>query len=210
MLEVKKRTRKFRAFAAGTCLRILTPGFYKDAKETLGNFEAKDSFEFPRPSTRIIHKIYGEKPLVGVEIGTGFGDNALSLLHELSIERLYCIDPFVPYLDGEVKIQTGYSSKSEYTLNILSKFKNVTFIRKFSLEACEEIQENVDFVYIDGNHGYDYVLADLLNYYPLIREKGVIAGHDLCWPSVRKALFDFCRLNTITPILRLPDWIIIR
>jgi hypothetical protein len=207
VLEVKKRTRKFRAFAAGTCLRILTPNFYKEAKDSL---EAKDSFEFPRPSTRIIHRIYGEKPLVGVEIGAGFGENALSLLHELSIERLYCIDPFVPYLDGEVKIQTDYLSRSEYTLKMLSKFKNVTFIRKFSSEACEEIHENVDFVYIDGNHGYDYVLADLRNYYPLIHEKGVIAGHDLAWSSVRKALDDFCRVNTIEPILRSPDWIIIR
>jgi len=210
MLAVKNRTRKFRELAAGTCLRVLTPNFYKYVKESLENLEPNDAFEFPRPATRIIHKIYGEKPLVGVEIGTGFGENALSLLRELSIERLYCIDPFVPYLDGEIKIQIAYSSRSEYTLKALSEFKNVTFIRKVSSEACEEIHDNVDFVYIDGNHDYDYVLADLRNYYPLTRKKGVIAGHDVGWPSVRKALYDFCRMNTITPLLLSPDWIIIK
>jgi predicted O-methyltransferase YrrM len=151
----------------------LTPGIYAAVRDSFENFH-----EFPRPSTRIIQGTYGEKPLVGVEIGTGFGENALSLLHELNIERLYCIDPFVPYRDGDGKIKEGYSSRSEHTLKSLSKFKNVTFIRKFSSEACEEIPENIDFVYIDGNHGYDYVLADLRNYYPLVHEKGVIAGHD--------------------------------
>jgi hypothetical protein len=204
VLEVKKRTHKFRAFTAGVCLRVLTPNFYKDVK---GNLEGK---EFPRPSTRTIHRIYGEKPLVGVEIGTGFGENALSLLHELSIERLYCIDPFDPYVDGETKIQTDYLSRSEFTLKILSKFKNVTFIKKFSSEALGEIPEKVDFVYVDGNHAYDNVLSDLRNYYPLVDAKGVIAGHDLDWLSVHTALADFCKMNTITPILQLPDWIIIK
>jgi predicted O-methyltransferase YrrM len=151
-----------------------------------------------------------KKPLVDVEIGTGFGQNAISLLRELSIERLYCIDPFVAYADGEVKIQRNFLLKSEYTLKMLSKFKNVTLIRKTSSEARKEIPKNVDFVYIDGNHGYDYVLADLQNFYPLTAENGIIAGHDLDWPSVHKALDDFCRVNTIKPILLPPDWIIIK
>ena len=204
MSEINKRTRKLRTLAAGICLKILTPNFYEDFKV---NLEAE---EFPRPSTSIIHMIYGEKPLTGVEIGTGFGENALSLLDELSIERLYYIDPFVPYVDGEVRVQTDYLSKSEFTLKMLSKFKNVTFIKKPSSEAREEIPDKVDFVYVDGNHCYDYVLADLKNYYAMVHEKGIIAGHDLAWPSVRKALEDFCRANSITPILRSPDWIIIR
>lgn len=195
-------------FAAGTCLRILTPNLY-EVTENFYEVTENNSFEeFPRPSTRFIHRIYGEKPLVAVEIGTGFGENALSLLHELSIERLYCIDPFVPYLDGDDKIQTIYSSMSEHTLKSLLKFKNVTFIRKFSSEACEEIPENVDFVYIDGNHSYKYVLADLRDYYPLIHEKGIIAGHDVLWSSVRKSLDDFCREKTIRPFVLPPDWII--
>jgi len=209
MLEVKKRTRKFRAVAASTCLRILTPKFYNAAKKALVNYEVGEG-QFPRPSTKLIHGVYGEKPLVGVEIGTGYGQNALNLLRELSIEKLYCIDPFLPYDDGQVKLQKDYLLRSEFTLRTLSKFKNVTFIRKASSEACKEIPENVDFVYIDGNHSYDYVLADLQNYYPLTAENGVVAGHDLDWPSVHKALDDFCMENTITPILLAPDWILIK
>jgi len=210
MLEVRKRTRKLRAIVADTSLRILTPKSYKEIQKNRENYTAVFSTKYPRPSTKLIHGIYGEKPLVGVEIGTGFGENALSLLHELSIEKLYCVDPFVPYDDGVDKNQADYSSKSECTLKLLSRYKNVSFIRKDSSEAVKEICETVDFVYVDGNHAYDFVLADLENYYPIINERGVIAGHDLDWPSVRKALNDFCKMSKITPILWPPDWIIVK
>lgn len=209
MEEVKKRTRKARALAACTCLKILTPKFYIEAKSSLVDYEAKEC-QFPRPSTKLIHGIYGEKPLVGVEIGTGYGQNALNLLSELSIDRLYCIDPFIPYHDGQVNSQTDYLSRSKDTINKLYQFKNVTFIKKTSSEAFREIPKNVDFVYIDGNHDYDYVLADLKNYYPLVAKKGVIAGHDLDWPTVHRALDNFCEVNTTTPILLPPDWVIIK
>jgi hypothetical protein len=202
MLQIKKVTRNVRVSAARACLRILMPNFY---------WAVRDSFnEFPRPSTKIIHRTFREKPLVGVEIGTGFGKNALSLLHELNIERLYCIDPFAPYWDGDGNISMDYWSMSDHTMKRLSKFKNVTFIRKFSSEACEELPKNLDFVYIDGNHGYDYVLADLRNYYPMIHKRGIMAGHDIGWPSVGKALTDFCKENIIKPFALPPDWIIIR
>jgi hypothetical protein len=207
VLEVKSRTRKIRAFAAGACLRVLTPSFYKIAKDSI---EGSENNDLPRPSTKLIHRVYGETPLVGVEIGTGFGENALSLLNELSIERLYCIDPFVPYLDGKTEAQTDYLSNSEITLRLLSKYKNVKLIRKFSSEAWKEIPKNIDFVYIDGNHNYEYVLGDIHNYYPLLHEKGVIAGHDIDWFDVRKAIDDFCRVKSITPLIRTPDWIIFK
>jgi predicted O-methyltransferase YrrM len=207
VLELKRKTRKIRVFAAATCLKMLTPSFYKIAKDGI---EGTENNDLPRPSTKLIHKVYGEKPLVGVEIGTGFGKNALNLLHELSIERLYCIDPFVPYFDGKAEAQTDYLSRSDVTLRVLAKYRNVTFIRKISSEACKEIPKSVDFVYIDGDHNYEYILGDLHNYFPLVHEKGVIAGHDIDWFDVRKAIDDFCRVKSITPLLRSPDWIIIK
>jgi hypothetical protein len=203
-----KRTKGIREFAIRTLIGILSPRSL--TLYEIANFGCDDFGKYPRPSTRIIHGVYGGKPLVGVEIGTGLGENALSLLRELNVERLYCIDPFVPYRDGDVKIQTAYSSESRHTLMMLSKFENVTFIRKFSSEAYREIPKSIDFVYIDGNHDYDYVLADLRNYYPLVHERGIVAGHDMCFPDVRNALADFCRENAIRPSVVQPDWVIIK
>lgn len=207
MLDVKNRTRRIRAFTAGACLRILTPSFYEIVK---GSLDGTENTDMPRPSTKLIHRVYGEKPIVGVEIGTGFGMNALNLLHELSMERLYCIDPFIAYFDGKAEMQSEYLSKSEMTLALLLKYKNVTFIRKQSSEAVKEIPEKVDFVYIDGNHNYEYVFGDLLNYFPLVRKKGVIAGHDVDWFDVRNAVNDFCQAKSKTPLIHSPDWIIFK
>ncbi len=35
-----------------------------------------------------------------------------------------------------------------------------------------------DWVYIDGNHRYEYVGADLLNFYPKVKKGGFITGDD--------------------------------
>jgi hypothetical protein len=59
----------------------------------------------------------------------------------------------------------------------------VEFIREPSEVAYKEFLPGpykpiVDFVYIDGNHKYDYVKRDLELYYPLVKSSGVIGGHD--------------------------------
>ncbi len=204
---INQKTRKLRSATAGACLKLLTPNFYQVVKGRIDNIEHT---EFPRPSTSLIHSIYGEKPLVGVEIGTGFGKNALSLLKDLCIDRLYCVDPFIPYFDGNGEHKTDYYSRAKFTQKLLAEHDNVTFVRKCSSDAWKELPKDLDFVYIDGNHNYEYVLADLHNYYPLVREKGVIAGHDIDWISVLKAVEDFSKVNKVTPIIRTPDWIILK
>ena len=206
-LEIDRRTRKIRAATAGACLRILTPNFYQVVK---GKIERIEGTEFPRPSTSLIHGVFGERPLTGVEIGTGYGKNTLNLLTELSIERLYCVDPFIPYFDGTDQLQMQYINKQNETLKTLTAHDNVTIIRKCSSDACNALPKNLNFVYIDGNHNYEYVLADLHNYYPLVCKNGVLAGHDVDYPDVYKAVVDFCSVNKLTPIIRSPDWIILK
>lgn len=37
---------------------------------------------------------------------------------------------------------------------------------------------SIDFIFIDGNHSYEYVLEDLELYYPKVKNGGVITGDD--------------------------------
>jgi len=213
IMNLRGSTRKTRTFIAGLCLRLLTPNLYQDLKKAalLGDDSVR-SFNY-RPSTITIRKAYGNKPLIGIEIGTGYGYNAMSLLRGLNIKRLYCIDPFVPYVDGDNSYKADPAMRAQQTIRMLSLFDNVTFIRKSSSEAVndiKELKEPIDFVYIDGNHAYECAIADMQNYYPLLHEKGILAGHDINWFSVRKALMDFCGQNNINPIIKTPDWIIIK
>jgi hypothetical protein len=49
----------------------------------------------------------------------------------------------------------------------------------FSVEAAKQFEDGYfDFVYIDANHNYDSVTADLEAWYPKVRKGGMIAGHD--------------------------------
>lgn len=63
-----------------------------------------------------------------------------------------------------------------------------------SVKAAEFyfIDETVDYVYIDADHSYESVLADITAWYPKIKEGGIISGHDYkWWQTVKKAVDDF-------------------
>lgn len=40
------------------------------------------------------------------------------------------------------------------------------------------IDEGIDFLFIDGDHHYESVKQDLINWYPKICKGGIISGHD--------------------------------
>ncbi len=165
--------------------------------------------KMPRPFTEQLKQQYGNKPLVGAEIGFGLGLNAQSLLDNLNIKRLYCIDPSIgkEYHDGPRDVKAFLNKPSNY-----EKLKNdprVVFIEKPSTEATAEIPEDLDFVYIDGLHNYDGCLNDLQNYYPLMKEGGVLGGHDFTKfleTDVVKAVFDFAVTSGLAPKVAMPDY----
>jgi len=58
-----------------------------------------------------------------------------------------------------------------------------------SLEAARMYLDNsLDFVFIDANHAYAEVRADIAAWYPKIKETGIIAGHDIPYPDVKRAV----------------------
>jgi predicted O-methyltransferase YrrM len=58
-------------------------------------------------------------------------------------------------------------------------YQNIQTIVSTSDEAVEKLGgSKYDFVYIDGLHTYDGVKNDIINYLPLVKDGGVIGGHD--------------------------------
>ncbi len=69
----------------------------------------------------------------------------------------------------------------------------VTIIQAPSGEVLPEMgQLGFGLAFIDGDHAYEAVLADIKGVLPLLREGGVLACHDMgedcCCPGVRQAL----------------------
>lgn len=159
---------------------------------------------YTRPMTKFMIKNYSKNKLIGVEIGVEYGLNAKTILRFLPIEKLYLIDPY-----------TGKSGDSIFkeAKKFLKKFNSkIEFIRKTSEEAIKEIPNNLDFVYIDGNHNYEDVKRDIELYYIKVKKNGIIGGHDF-WANqigVCKAVLDFVSHNNLKLHGNLTDWWILK
>jgi len=126
-----------------------------------------------RPS---LQTLLGKNDLVGAEIGTYLGDNSLSMLKQLNIAKLYLIDPYDKVV-GSAGVK-NVDLVVEKAKRKLKNFKNIVWINKFSSEAIEDIKDELDFVYIDGNHEYEFVKKDIELYSDKLKPGGLLAGHD--------------------------------
>lgn len=200
----KDKTVNLRLKTSLTVMKILNPTVHKWVYDTVKNAHC-----IPRPFTENLKYNYHVHGLVGAEIGFGFGINAENLLKELHIKKLYCIDPFIAekYWQGNRQIST-YSDKTKSRLSKLKQDPRVKFIPCFSSKATEYIIEPLDFVYIDGNHTYTYVLNDLKKYYPLVKNLGYIGGHDYIFgqQGVIAAVQDFAVMISEAPEIQFPDF----
>jgi len=60
-----------------------------------------------------------------------------------------------------------------------------------SVEAAAQFNDaSVDFVFIDADHSYDAVRADIRAWRPKLRAGGLLAGHDYDRAEVRRAVAD--------------------
>jgi predicted O-methyltransferase YrrM len=68
----------------------------------------------------------------------------------------------------------------------------VRVLKMDSVEASEVLAategRTLDLVFLDGDHSYEGVRRDILAWLPLVRPGGILSGHDLNWPGVRRAV----------------------
>jgi len=89
-----------------------------------------------------------------------------------------------------------------------------TFLR---LPHTQLQTEELDFIYIDGNHSYKSAKEDILNYFPKVKIGGLISGDDYNHPmndyGVKKAVdeaFGDTVVKKKRPTLSAVDWWITR
>jgi predicted O-methyltransferase YrrM len=131
-----------------------------------------------------------------VEIGSWKGRSASYMAVEIHNSnkkiKFDCVDTWrgsVEHInDIFVKEDTLYS---EFLKNIEPVKHIINPIRMPSLEACNLYADNsLDFVYIDASHEYEDVKKDIINWLPKVKNGGIIAGHDINCPDVKKAVVE--------------------
>lgn len=169
---------------------------------------------FPYRTSTLFAKerLKARKNLICAEIGTWEGENALDILKNLpKIKKLYLIDPWEEY-PKYVKTKKEVNNALTKTLKRLNRYNHkIEIIRKYSEEGIKELPNNMDFIYIDGNHKYEYVKKDVELCYKKLRKGGILAGHDISWwTGVSKAFCEFTTKYKLDPIIRAMDWMVIK
>jgi len=124
---------------------------------------------------------------VGAEIGVWKGKFTYNVLNLVpTIEKLYCVDPWIMYDDYEKSLVSDTFIKANYN-NIFKIYKDQTkkfrkkivTLRMMSDEAIKKIpDEHLDWIFIDANHSYEYAKQDIINWMPKVKHGGLVSGHD--------------------------------
>jgi len=197
---------------------------YKYFKHLLSEKEIVDVMSdlkhrvFPRPFERL-SSLRTKQNLIGAEIGVAGGEHAISLLETLAIKRLYLIDPYEnyeTYTEGQQHYGADGSGLDEFRTRaeiLLSRFADrVVWISAKSSDAAKFITEQLDFVYIDGNHAKEFVSQDISDYILKLSSRGVIGGHDFYngfqreHDGVVNAVLDSPQLKGFQMRIDVPDW----
>jgi len=132
--------------------------------------------------------------LIIAEVGLFLGINAENILENLNVKKIYLIDSYhYNDDDGSGIPQLDLKEAEKEARERLSKFKDIeiVFIKKTSDEAVKDLPNNLDFIYIDGDHNYKQVKKDINNYYKKVRKGGVLGGHDISMKGVHKSFVEF-------------------
>jgi hypothetical protein len=115
----------------------------------------------------------------GAEIGVERGHYSEILCRENSGVQLACVDAWKAYRGYRDHVdQAKLDRFFDEARQRLQPYR-VTFVRKFSVDAALDFADGeLDFVYLDGNHRLEQVMADLAAWSPKVRVGGIVAGHD--------------------------------
>lgn len=122
---------------------------------------------------------YAKGATSSVEIGVFEGVNTAIIAKEIASNGiLYAIDPF---FKGKLGI-CYHELIAKHHVNKNSKNKNVEYIPKFSFDAVNDVPNNLDFIFIDGDHSLEGIKKDWALFSPKLKQGGIMALHDTTVP----------------------------
>jgi predicted O-methyltransferase YrrM len=113
-----------------------------------------------------------------VEVGSYRGESTVLFAH--TFQQVYAIDPHKEYdsSDGASNAEMLDRARTELEIR-MAVYPNIEHINATSIEAAQQFEDgSLDFVYLDGDHRYHGIKADIQAWLPKIAKGGYIGGHD--------------------------------
>lgn len=152
------------------------------------------------------------KNSVGIEIGVHKGDFSALILDIVKPSKLHLADPW-KYEESEIysdawyggAAKGGQSEMDGRYESVMDRFDSLINADRIEVhrENSQDIagnfsQQYFDWVYIDGNHLYEYAKQDLENYFEKLKIGGYLTGDDYVdgnwWGGgVKKAVDEFVK-----------------
>lgn len=147
------------------------------ANSVAGSPQGEVHVKFDREELPKLFKELGFK--FGAEVGVCRGEFSELLCKGIPGLKFYGVDPwsFVPVFKNFRK-QSDHDKNYEEALNRLNLY-DATLIRQPSMEGVKEIEDEVlDFVYIDGDHRFEFVINDIAEWSKKVKKGGIVCGDD--------------------------------
>jgi predicted O-methyltransferase YrrM len=150
-----------------------------------------DWFSYNIPIWTHYFKELKDKPnLHFLEIGSFQGRSTVWLLENILTDKtstITCIDTFEGSIEHTLHFQNDIKNLFDIFSYNISKFKNkVNIIKDKSQVALKLINEQYDFVYIDGDHKASSVIEDAILSFPLLKKGGIMIFDDYQWFEMKK------------------------
>ena len=171
---------------------------------------------------------FGDRPLVGVEVGVHQGNCSSRLLRRMPKLVMHLVDSW-----------RGWEELSSYrkTTDLVSTYSDEDQIKVWKTARAQlvgqwgtdrarmwvadslalarrfaEQGKRFDFVFIDADHSFDGVSADVRAWWPLVRDGGLLCGHDYgigkghnFGTQVKAAVDGWAATGRCVEVL--PDWV---
>lgn len=141
--------------------------------------------------------------MFGVEVGICRAESSERILEELYLGHLYLVDSYCENSAKEDQAEAFVNLRNYLMTDYKPRW---TFLPMTSLLAAQYLSPlRFDFVFIDADHSYEAVRADISAWWPLLRANGWLMGHDynlhekLKESGVKRAVDEFGSARYLAP-----------
>ena len=166
-----------------------------------------DARDCPRHAAELL-RVLGSLPRgirCGAEVGVLRGESSRVLLERLPDLRLYMVDAWAVYAPHTSYYLSGDSAarltaerqeahRREATSSTEFAADRRVVLHMDSRTAADRVKDlELDFAFLDADHTYEAIAADLRRWWPKVRVGGFLCGHDFGHPRDRRGIWGVSR-----------------